>query len=282
MACDVSGAEAVAGLGDGNGVASPNGSAKRRAATTSALARYDTPSPQDYATLLSDGKSHKFGRIDQVSAPKFTIRAKTVFGNTKPSGTEPSGPLADKVDAVLTRPPSWTMAPRASGIPPAPEQPGPGEYRIPSTLYGSHPQLTCAGRVPTRTAKRPEQGHTGTPSPQDYDTLRSSGKAHKFGRVDQLTAPTYTMRQKTTFGAYKPSGTEPSGPLSEKYNAILRKSPSWSMAPRAAGIPKPPEQPGPGEYKIPSTLYGSHPQLTCAGRVPRLTEQRPAQGPRPG
>merc|ERR1712187_17396 len=96
----------------------------------------NTPSPQDYATTLSNGNSHSFGRPDQVHAPKFTMRAKTSFGNeTKKTDTEPSGPIADKVDAILNKPPSWTMLPRSSGMPKSVDQPGPGEYHQPSTLY---------------------------------------------------------------------------------------------------------------------------------------------------
>merc|ERR1712048_1443711 len=135
----------------------------------------NTPSPQDYSTQCSDGKTHSFGRPDQVHAPKFTMRAKTSFGDqVKKSDTEPSGPIADKVDAILHRPPSWTMLPRGSGIPKAAPQPGPGEYHQPSTLYGSHPQLAVAGRVPKRTEKRKDMANpSNTPSPQDYATTLS-------------------------------------------------------------------------------------------------------------
>lgn len=211
--------------------------------------------------------------------PKFTMRQKTSFGNTfKATETEPSGPLADKVDNILSRPPSWSMLARGSGIPNAPDQPGPGHYPVPSTLYGSHPQLTCAGRVPARTEKRhdmadPKAKHS--PSVHDYDTVMSKGKNHTFGRYDQASMPKFTMRAKTSFGnPVRASETEPSGPLSDKVDAILNRPPSWSMLARGSGIPNPPDQPGPGQYPVPGSIYGKHPQLTTPGRVSAGTEQR--------
>merc|ERR1711879_235757 len=176
---------------------------------------------------------------------------------------------------IMNAPPKWSMLARGSGIPNPPDQPGPGEYHQPSTLYGSHPQLPVAGRVPARTEVRKDMANPNqTPAPGYYDTLCSKGKEHKMGRYDQASAPKFTMRKKTAFGDIKFSGTEPSGPLAEKYDAIMNAPPSWTMLSRGAGIPKPPDQPGPGEYNQPSTLYGSHPQLAVAGRVPKRTEQR--------
>eukprot|EP00927_Polykrikos_kofoidii_P048462 TRINITY_DN42734_c0_g1_i1.p1 TRINITY_DN42734_c0_g1~~TRINITY_DN42734_c0_g1_i1.p1 ORF type:complete len:585 (-),score=58.22 TRINITY_DN42734_c0_g1_i1:27-1724(-) len=258
--------------------AKPSG---KREKIVSVVEKYDTPSPQDYAIVLSDGKNHKFGRVDQVSAPKFTMRGKTKFGEPKSTGTEPSGPLAHQYDTIMTKMPKWTMAPRNSGIPRPADQPGPGEYHIPSTIYGSHPQLTCAGRVPKQTGKRPELALSKDgPGPSDYATLCSDGKKHKFGRIDQVSAPGWTMRAKTKFGEVKPTGTEPSGPLADKQDAVMHSPPKWTMTGRSSGIPKPADQPGPGEYPVPSTLYGSHPQLTCAGRVPKQTEERKQPAPK--
>lgn len=240
-----------------------------------------TPSPLDYDTVKSSGNKHTFGRYDQRSAPKFTMRAKTSFGNeVKQSDTEPSGPIADKVDSILNRPPSWTMLSRGAGIPNAPDQPGPGEYCQPSTLYGSHPQLAVAGRVPKRTEKRKGMERPDvTPSPLDYATSLSDGKNHTFGRADQHHAPKFTMRAKTSFGnEVKQSDTEPSGPIADKVDAILNKPPSWTMVPRGSGIGKPVDQPGPGEYANPGTIYGTHPCIPVAGRIPKRTEQRPRLG----
>jgi len=119
----------------------------------------NTPSPQDYSTQCSDGKTHSFGRPDQVHAPKFTMRAKTSFGNeVKKTDTEPSGPIADKVDAILNRPPSWTMVPRGSGMSKPVDQPGPGEYAQPGCIYGTHPCIPQPGRIPKRTEQRPRLG----------------------------------------------------------------------------------------------------------------------------
>merc|ERR1719456_1782618 len=155
------------------------------------------------------------------------------------------------------------MLSRGSGIPKTESQPGPGEYHQPSTLYGSHPQLAVAGRVPKRTETRKDMANPNdTPSPQDYATTLSGGDKHTFGRVDQVHAPKFTMRAKTSFGnEVKQTDTEPSGPIADKVDAILNRPPKWTMMPRGSGIPKPAEQPGPGEYQQPSTLYGSHPQL---------------------
>ena len=42
----------------------------------------NNPSPHDYDTMCSGpDKGHKFGRVDQASAPKFTMRPKVAFGS---------------------------------------------------------------------------------------------------------------------------------------------------------------------------------------------------------
>ena len=99
------------------------------------------------------------------------------------------------------------MIPRSSGITKTSDQPGPGEYAQPSTLYGSHPQLPVPGRVCKSTQRR--TGPTdqlgemkNNPSPHDYDIVCSGpDKTHKFGRVDQASAPKFTMRPKVAFGS---------------------------------------------------------------------------------
>merc|ERR1711879_667041 len=172
-------------------------------------------------------------------------------------------------DSILNKPPTWSMPGRGSGIPKPADTPGPGEYAQPSTLYGSHPQLSVPGRVPKTTQRRsaPNDHLPKTPSPQDYAVVQT-GK--KFGRVDQETAPVFTMRAKTNFGDASKSRlpTELSADLSDKYDSILNKPPNWTMAARGSGIPKAQDFPGPGEYHQPSTLYGSHPALPVPGRVP--------------
>lgn len=218
--------------------------------------------------------------------PRYTIRAKTAFGDESKGRvhTEPGPDVSGKLDVILNRPPTWTMAPRSSGIPKPANTPGPGEYAQPSTLYGSHPQLSVPGRVPKTTSRRssPSDALPITPSPQDYVVVQK-----KFGRIDQTTAPTYTMRAKTSFGDanHGRMETELCGDLSDKYDAILKRVPKWTMAPRSSGIPKPTNTPGPGEYAQPSTLYGSHPQLAVSGRVPKTTSKRFNGGggfPKPG
>eukprot|EP00931_Biecheleriopsis_adriatica_P040632 TRINITY_DN2328_c0_g1_i5.p1 TRINITY_DN2328_c0_g1~~TRINITY_DN2328_c0_g1_i5.p1 ORF type:complete len:133 (-),score=16.73 TRINITY_DN2328_c0_g1_i5:447-845(-) len=113
-----------------------------------------------------------------------------------------AGDMSSKYNEIRPRAPSWTMMPRESGITKTKDQPGPGEYPQPSTLYGSHPALPVVGRVPKSTTKRssPQDQLGGemknNPSPQDYEVVQTGkGKDSKFGRVDQETAPKFTMRQ---------------------------------------------------------------------------------------
>lgn len=231
---------------------------------------------------LDDAEAYKHS-VDMP--PCYTMRAKTAFGDASKGRmpTELAGDLSKKYDSIMMRPPIWSMQARGSGIPKPAQQPGPGEYAQPSTLYGKHPQLAVAGRVPLTTSLRKglSDGCVDTPSPQDYEVVQT-GK--KFGRVDQITAPTYTMRAKCSFGdpTKGKMPTELAGDLSDKYDEILNRPPKWTMAPRGAGIPKPMNTPGPGEYAQPSTIYGSHPQLSVAGRVPKTTTARSSPGDRTG
>lgn len=226
-------------------------------------------------TLLEHNEAYKC----TVHAPyRFTMRCKTKFGDEMtylPQGGELSGPLAEQLDAIRNKPPSYSMLARASGITKPPDQPGPGHYPMPSTLYGSHPTLPMAGRVPVRTARRSEpkdqlmQGDT--PSPQDYAVVTDK----KFGRYDQVTAPTFTMRAKIKDPADKEKrpGCQ-AYTLGNVSNKGKMDTPSWSMTTRGSGITKPPDFPGPGDYAVPSTIYGVHPSLTCPGRVPHRTTRR--------
>lgn len=220
--------------------------------------------------------------LDVVSAhekayggsPAFTIRQKTAFGDEgryRMTGGEAGRDLSDKYDQIRPRAPQYTMVSRASGIPKPELQPGPGEYTLPSTLYGSHPALPVPGRVPKTTARRslPTDGLDVTPGPLDYQTVQ----AEKFGRVDQAAVPKYTMRSKLVDPSSKEVRPGPYEVGMCGRNGIMT-TPSWSMVSRSSGIPKPSLQPGPGDYALPSTLYGSHPALPMAGRVPRSTAER--------
>ena len=99
--------------------------------------------------------------------------------------------MSSKYNEIRPRAPAYSMIPRSSGITKTSDQPGPGEYAQPSTLYGSHPQLPVPGRICKSTQRR--TGPTdqlgemkNNPSPHDYDTMCSGpDKGHKFGRVDQ-------------------------------------------------------------------------------------------------
>ena len=52
-----------------------------------------------------------------------------------------------------------------------------------------------------------------------------------------------------------------SGDMSSKYNEIRPRAPSYSMIPRSSGITKTSDQPGPGQYLLPSTWLGGSQQL---------------------
>ena len=251
----------------------------------------NNPSPHDYNTVMSGPDSgHKFGRADQVSAPKFTMRAKVSFGSQFKSAKAAeeggmAGDMSSKYNEIRPRAPAWSMMPRSSGITKTPDQPGPGEYLQPSTLYGSHPQLPVPGRIckstQSRTGPTDQVGEMkNNPSPHDYNTVMSGPTSgHKFGRADQVSAPKFTMRAKVSFGSQFKSAKAAeeggmAGDMSSKYNEIRPRAPAWSMMPRSSGITKTADQPGPGEYLQPSTLYGSHPQLPVPGRICKSTQSR--------
>lgn len=112
----------------------------------------DTPSPQDYSVCSFAGE---FGRYDQVSAPKFSIRSKIVDPASKEK--KPGCQTYDVKNCSRKGPmvsPSWTMAARGSGIPSPPMVPAPGEYPIPGCIYGAHPSIHQPGRVPKTTEER--------------------------------------------------------------------------------------------------------------------------------
>ena len=267
-------------------------STQRRTGPTDQLGEMkNNPSPHDYDIVCSGpDKSHKFGRVDQASAPKFTMRAKVAFGSQFKSSKQAeeggmAGDMSSKYNEIRPRAPAYSMIPRSSGITKTSDQPGPGEYAQPSTLYGSHPQLPVPGRVCKSTQRR--TGPTdqlgemkNNPSPHDYDIVCSGpDKSHKFGRVDQASAPKFTMRAKVAFGSQFKSSKQAeeggmAGDMSSKYNEIRPRAPAYSMIPRSSGITKTSDQPGPGEYAQPSTLYGSHPQLPVPGRVCKSTQRR--------
>eukprot|EP00434_Breviolum_minutum_P005408 symbB.v1.2.004768.t1/scaffold274.1/size244435/9 len=222
--------------------------------------------------------------------PKWTMRGKTSFGSPFKSAKAAeeggmAGDMSSKYNEIRPRAPAWSMMPRSSGITKTPDQPGPGEYLQPSTLYGSHPQLPVPGRIckstQSRTGPTDQVGEMkNNPSPHDYNTVMSGpNNSHKFGRADQVSAPKFTMRAKVSFGSQFKSAKAAeeggmAGDMSSKYNEIRPRAPAWSMMPRSSGITKTPDQPGPGEYLQPSTLYGSHPQLPVPGRICKSTQSR--------
>jgi len=172
--------------------------------------------------------------------------------------------------------PQWTMAPRSSGIPPVPDFPGPGHYAIPGSIYGEHPCIDQPGRVARQNVNRPDPQDWEprcTPSPQHYQDAKAT--YGKFGRVDQSKAPVFTIRQKLTDPANKEKrpGVQTYN-IGKQHRHGTMAAPSWTMAPRSSGIPKTPNFPGPGEYVVPGSIYGSHPAITQPGRVPKTTAAR--------
>jgi len=106
----------------------------------------------DYATCSFKGE---FGRVDQVSAPKFSMRSKIVDPANKEK--KPGCQTYDIKNCNRKGPmnaPSWSMAARSSGIPPPPQVPAPGEYVLPGSIYGAHPSIPQPGRVPKTTEQR--------------------------------------------------------------------------------------------------------------------------------
>ncbi len=222
--------------------------------------------------------------------PKWTMRGRTSFGSPFKSAEAAeeggmAGDMSSKYNEIRPRAPAWSMMPRSSGITKTADQPGPGEYLQPSTLYGSHPQLPVPGRIckstQSRTGPTDQVGEMkNNPSPHDDNTVMSGpDSGHKFGRADQVSAPKFTMRAKVSFGSQFKSAKAAeeggmAGDMSSKYNEIRPRAPAWSMMPRSSGITKTPDQPGPGEYLQPSTLYGSHPQLPVPGRICKSTQSR--------
>lgn len=221
--------------------------------------------------------------------PRYSMRAKTSFGSTfnekKADEGGMAGDISSKYNEIKPRAPAYSFMPKGSGVTKTKESPGPGQYAIPSTIYGSHPQLWVAGRVPNRSERRstPQDQLGGdmkhNPAPHDYEVVKTvDGPDHKFGHAGQKTAPKFTFRAKVSFGsAFNSKKADEgglAGDLSSKYNEVRQRAPSWSFMPRESGITKTKDSPGPGQYPLPSTIYGSHPQLKMPGRVPRSTVER--------
>jgi len=151
---------------------------------------------------VPDAEAFK-GSVDLC--PKYSMRGKVSFGSAfkakKAQEGDIAGDLSSKIDQIRPAAPKYSMIPRSSGITKTKDSPGPGEYELPSTIYGSHPQLPVAGRVPRTNERRSApQDQLGAemkrnPAPHDYDVVKTvAGPEHKFGRADQPTAPKYSMR----------------------------------------------------------------------------------------
>lgn len=216
-------------------------------------------------------------------APRFTCRKKTDFGDPMIAlGAKEIRPGAQTYkikDVTHNGPafaPKWSMLARSSGISKPPQQPGPGQYEIPSTVYFENPLVAAPGRCPKRTEKRadPQDGMEDTPAP-GYYKVNFDGE---IGTKLQNKAPQWSMRIKPgdpLCREKRPNAQTYNVPSNATANGLV-KPPKWSMTTRSSGISKPPMVPGPGEYPIPGTIYGGHPAFDTPGRVAILQGKRSA------
>jgi len=217
----------------------------------------------------------------QNTAPGYSIRTKLAFGDPLLSKEVRPGCQTYKIKDVthhgVCYAPKWSMTTRGSGIPKAPPKPGPGQYEIPGTCLFEHPLVSHPGSIPfKRTEKRAE--------PQDWDRADETPAPGyykvnfdgKMGTKLQNKEPAYTMRIKPSDPAdrEKRPGCQTYSPLPNVTCKGVQKLPSWSLTARGSGITKPPNQPGPGEYAIPGTIYGGHPAFTTPGRVAIPSQRR--------
>lgn len=225
--------------------------------------------------LLQAHESWKASSMRRAPAPTMGGRHK--FGDmlaTAPTGTELTTVESHKYDYFLTKQPSWTMIPRKSGMSKPPDQPGPGEYPLPGSIYGNHPTIKQPGRVSIARTERPSLASLqakDVPSPQD----RAVVKDGKIGTALQRSAPQFSIRLK-----WKDPADKEKRPGCQTYDigdqgkSGKMGAPAWTMAPRSSAIPKPPQQPGPGAYPMPGSIYGAHPTIPQPGRVPQTKAKR--------
>lgn len=200
------------------------------------------------------------------SSPAFSMRGKTSFGNEdryRNTGGELAGDLSKKVDAILTVNPKWSLRGRSTGITKPTDFPGPGNYKIPTTLDRSHPLLPSCGKGWTMTARPKIKSSItdptelyckGTPDPQRYDTSNKG----KIGTKLQQSVASYTMRAKIKdpmdrekrpgCQAYTTGNCTKDGPIS---------TPSYTMASRGNFAAKSDKKPGPGEHHWPTDANGA-------------------------
>lgn len=244
---------------------------------------------------MGDQDRAKLRHVDKAfnkcshSAPSFTMRGKTAFGNEeryRNTGGECGKDLSAKLDNIRSAPPKWSMRGRSTGISKPTGFPGPGDYPVPSTLDRSHPCLPTCGKGFTITG-RPTNNSVAdvavlygkdTPSPQQYNTQRKDG----FGTKAQRCVPSYTIGTKLKDPAdrevrpgcqkYNPQKVGPHGPIN---------TPAWTMRGRGKFTSKYDLRPGPGEHvpkmeasgriaKQPCYSFGSNPRFSEAAKDDRM------------
>jgi len=186
------------------------------------------------------------------SAPVFTMRPRLPSSNDMKNKlqTEPAkvGDLKKELEASkLPRQPCFSMGVREAGLLPPPFQPGPGQYRLESTLGKSHPTERLSGRG----------WSWGATARHEADRKQSKGPGPMAYRVNSEPAfrksPQFSIgvkRKDTSDKAIRPSCQ------TYKVDKILRDgpqfSPAWSLGKRVTGSNSSEEEskkePGPGSF----------------------------------
>lgn len=181
-------------------------------------------------------------------APKYTMAPKLPSSNDLKNRlpTEPAarGDLRKEIEATqIAAPPSYSMGAREAGLLPPPKQPGPGEYKLPSTLEQTHPQEVMTGRGFSwgATGRVSMASKNKTPSPQAY-------RANSEPSLKK--APSYSMGAR-----WKPTTDKEVRPGCQKYKVgkILKDgpefTPQWTLAERRSEISNTRSGwPGPDKY----------------------------------
>lgn len=169
--------------------------------------------------------------------------------------TEPAsrGDLKKELEATkLPAQPCYSIGSREAGLLPPPKQPGPGHYKIPTTLDATHPTETMTGRgFSWGTTGRSSWGSKGTPSPMHYrvNSEPSLRKAPGWTAGGRPKDPDLSEKE-TRPGCqkYKVGNVVRDGPLF---------APSWTLGPRRSQISSTRSTwPGPDRFNPPMEANG--------------------------
>lgn len=159
--------------------------------------------------------------------------------------------------------PCYSMGSREAGLLPPPKQPGPGEYKIPSTLDKHHPTEAMPGKgfswgATGRSAIGCEHMKKN-PGPTQYEATRKLGSSSE---------PSLKSPPQWTIGTKKPDPADKQirpGCTKYKVQGLLRdgpvSTPAWSLVARKSQISQTRSSwPGPGSY---------YPHIEANGRKDR-------------